>query len=152
LLFGSFLGITSAQVVVLLVVTVVVLGVLAWCGRPLLFASVDPLVATARGLPVRWLSTAFLVLLGATVAEVSQITGSLLVFALLVMPAATAQALSVRPRTSLVLSVVVALAITWLGLSAAFYSVYPIGFYVTSIGFVVYVVALFGSRARVRLA
>jgi zinc/manganese transport system permease protein len=74
------------------------------------------------------------------------------VFALLVMPAATAQALSARPRTSLVLSVVVALAITWLGLSAAFYSVYPIGFYVTSIGFVVYVAALLGSRARVRFA
>ncbi|HEX5120378.1 MAG TPA: metal ABC transporter permease [Pseudonocardiaceae bacterium] len=152
LLFGSFLGITRAQVVVLLVVTVVVLGVLAWCGRPLLFASVDPLVATARGVPERWLSVAFLVLLGATVAEVSQITGSLLVFALLVMPAATAQALSARPRTSLVLSVVVALAITWLGLSAAFYSVYPIGFYVTSIGFVVYVAALLGGRARVRTA
>lgn len=152
LLFGSFLGITGTQVLVLLVVTVVVLGVLAWCGRPLLFASVDPLVATARGVPVRWLSIAFLVLLGATVAEVSQITGSLLVFALLVMPAATAQALSARPGTSLVLSVVVAMVITWLGLGAAYYTVYPIGFYVTTIGFAGYVLAMLGSRARLRLA
>jgi zinc/manganese transport system permease protein len=152
LLFGSFLGITSGQVVVLLVVTVVVLGVLAWCGRPLLFASLDPLVATARGVPTRWLSVVFLVLLGATVAEVSQITGSLLVFALLVMPAAAAQAVSARPATSLVLSVVVALVITWLGLGAAYYTVYPIGFHVTTIGFVVYVVAVFGGRARVRFA
>ena len=152
LLFGSFLGITGAQVVVLLVVTVVVLGVLAWCGRPLLFASVDPLVATARGVPVRWLSVAFLVLLGATVAEVSQITGSLLVFALLVMPAATAQALAARPGTSLVLSVVVATVITWLGLGAAYYTPYPIGFTVTTIGLAGYLLALLGSRVRLRLA
>lgn len=146
LLFGSFLGITGGQVVILLVVTVVVLAAVAFVGRPLLFASVDPLVAQARGVPVRWLSVAFLVLLGAAVAEVSQITGSLLVFALLVMPAATAQALSARPATSLVLSVVVALVITWVGLGIAYFSVYPIGFYVTTIGFGLYVLAVVARR------
>jgi zinc/manganese transport system permease protein len=150
LLFGSFLGITSGQVGVLLGVTVVVLVIVALIGRPLLFASVDPLVATARGVPVRLLSVAFLVLLGATVAEVSQITGSLLVFALLVMPAATAQALSARPVVSLVSAVLLALLITWLGLAFAYYSVYPIGFYVTGIGFVLYVAAVLGGRLRGR--
>jgi zinc/manganese transport system permease protein len=148
LLFGSFLGITDGQVVILLVVTVVVLAAVVVVGRPLLFASVDPLVAAARGVPVRGLSTAFLVLLGAAVAEVSQITGSLLVFALLVMPAATAQALSARPATSLVVSVVVALGITWLGLGAAYFSVYPIGFFVTTIGFACYAAAVSGGRLR----
>jgi zinc/manganese transport system permease protein len=146
LLFGSFLGITSGQVVVLVVVTVAVLAVVAVVGRPLLFASVDPLVAAARGVPVRALSFAFLVLLGAVVAEVSQITGSLLVFALLVMPAATAQALSARPATSLAVSVLVAVVITWLGLGAAYFSVYPIGFYVTTFGFGCYVLATAGRR------
>lgn len=150
LLFGSFLGITSGQVGVLLAATVVVLVIVAVVGRPLLFASVDPLVATARGVPVRLLSVAFLVLLGATVAEVSQITGSLLVFALLVMPAATAQALSARPVTSLVLSVLLALLVTWLGLGFAYYSVYPIGFYVTGIGFVLYALAVLAGRLRAR--
>jgi zinc/manganese transport system permease protein len=148
LLFGSFLGITDGQVVILLVVTAVVLAVAAAIGRPLLFASVDPVVADARGLPVRALSVAFLVLLGVTVAEVSEITGSLLVFALLVMPAATAQALSARPATSLVLSVVIAVAVTWLGLGAAYFSVYPIGFFVTTIGFAAYLLALPAARGR----
>lgn len=148
LLFGSFLGITDGQVVVLLVVTAVVLAVAAVIGRPLLFASVDPIVADARGLPVRTLSVVFLVLLGAAVAEVSAITGSLLVFALLVMPAATAQALSARPATSLALSVVLAIVITWLGLGAAYFSVYPIGFFVTTIGFACYLLAMLATRGR----
>jgi zinc/manganese transport system permease protein len=148
LLFGTFLGITEGQVIVLLVVTVVVLVVMAVAGRPLLFASVDPIVAAARGVPVRALSIAFLVLLGAAVAEASQITGTLLVFALLVMPAATAQALTARPALSLGLSVAIAIAVTWLGLGVAYYSVYPIGFFVTTIAFVPYVLAQLLHRGR----
>ena len=141
LLFGTFLGITDTEVVLLLVVTVVVVAVLAVLGRPLLFASVDPVVAEARAIPVRLVSTAFLVLLGAAVAEASQITGTLLVFALLVMPAAAAQTLTARPLLSLALTVVIALLVTWVGLSAAYYSVYPIGFFVSTVAFAVYVVA-----------
>jgi zinc/manganese transport system permease protein len=149
LLFGTFLGITDAQVVVLLGVTAIVLAVVAALGRPLLFASVDPSVAAARGVPVRALSTGFLVLLGAAVAEASQITGTLLVFALLVMPAATAQTLTANPARSLVLSVAIAVAATWLGLGAAYYSVYPIGFFVTTIAFVPYALAQL-TRLRAR--
>lgn len=141
LLFGTFLGVTSTQVVVLGAVTIAVLVVLAVIGRPLLFASVDPIVAQARGVPVRLLSTVFLVLLGAAVAEASQITGSLLVFALLVMPAATAQALTARPGLGLALSVLIGIAVTWLGLGVAYYSVYPIGFYVTTFAFAAFVLS-----------
>src|SRR6266516_4827764 len=93
LLFGAVFGITSAQVGLLAVVAVPVLAVLALIGRPLLFASVDPDVARARGVPSRVLDTVFLLLLGAAAAEVSQVTGALLVFALLVLPPATAQLL-----------------------------------------------------------
>lgn len=155
LLFGTFLGVTDSQVIILLVVTGIVLAVLALLGRPLLFASVDPIVAEARGVPVRLLSIAFLVLLGAAVAEASQITGTLLVFALLVMPAATAQALTARPALSLALAVVIGVAVTWLGLGIAYYSVYPIGFFVTTIAFVPYALAQLlrrGRRARRRHA
>jgi zinc/manganese transport system permease protein len=152
LLFGTFLGIVNAQVVVLLIVTLVVLAVLAVLGRPLLFVSVDPLVAEARGVPVRAVSTAFLVLLGVAVAEASQITGTLLVFALLVMPAATAQALTARPALSLLLSVVIALVVTWVGLGAAYFSVYPIGFFVSTLAFAVYLVGrLAGSLDRLHI-
>ena len=146
LLFGSFLGITSAQVLVLLAVAVAALAVLALVGRPLLFASADPDVAAARGVPVRLLAAVHLVLLGAAAAEVGQITGSLLVFALLVMPAATAQTLTARPALGLALSVLLALAATWLGLVAAYYSPYPIGFYVSTFAFGGYVLARSGRR------
>ncbi|MCW2860585.1 MAG: ABC-type transporter, integral rane subunit, partial [Actinoallomurus sp.] len=79
LLFGSFLGITTGQVSLLAGVALTALTILAVVGRPLLFASVDPDVAAARGVPVRALSVTFLVLLGVAVAETAQITGALLV-------------------------------------------------------------------------
>jgi len=144
LLFGSFLGITTDQVVMLTIVAALALGVLAVIGRPLLFASVDENVATGRGVPVRALSVAFLVPLGTANAEASQITGTLLVFALLVMPAAAAQQLTARPATSLALSVLIAITVTWTGLIAAYYSPYPIGFYVTTFAFDVHVLARTG--------
>jgi zinc/manganese transport system permease protein len=97
--------------------------------------------------PVRALGTLFLVLLGAAAAEVGQITGSLLVFALLVMPAATAQTLTARPAVSLALSVVIAVAVTWTGLITAYFSPYPIGFYVSTFAFGAYVLARAGRLA-----
>ncbi|MBS2962876.1 metal ABC transporter permease [Actinocrinis puniceicyclus] len=141
LLFGTILGITSGDVLVLAAVAVAVLAVLAVIGRALLFASVDPGVARARGVPVRLLGAVFLVLLGAATAEVSQITGSLLVFALLVMPAATAQLITARPATSLLLTVLIGFAVTWAGFGFAFFTAYPIGFYITTFAFGTYVLA-----------
>ena len=148
LLFGSFLGITTGQVALLGAVGLGVIAVLAVIGRPLLFASVDPDVAAAKGVAVRGLSIAFLVLLGAATAETAQITGALLVFALLMMPAATAQRLTPRPVASLVLTVVIGWAVTWAGLIAAYYSPYPIGFYVTTFAFAAYLAAHLAAHAR----
>jgi zinc/manganese transport system permease protein len=142
LLFGTFLGISDRQVVVLLAVAIVVMGVLGAIARPLFFATIDNDVAHARGLPVRLLSIAFLVLLGCAAAEVSQITGALLVFALLVMPAASAQQLTAAPALSFALTIVLAVLITWLGLAVAYFSVYPVGFFVTSFGMAVFVVSV----------
>src|SRR5438045_154743 len=83
----------------------------------------------------------FLLVLGLSVAETSQITGALLVFALLVTPAATAQLITSRPGLGVAISVLVAVLVTWLGLAAAFFSTYPVGFYVTSLAFGLYLVA-----------
>jgi zinc/manganese transport system permease protein len=141
LLFGTFLGIGDDQVLVLGGIAAVVLTLLAAVARPLLFASVDAEIARASGVPVRALSVGFLLLLGLAVAATSQITGALLVFALLVTPAATAQLLTSRPALSLALSVAIALVVTWLGLAVAYFSIYPVGFYVTSISFGLYVLA-----------
>ncbi|HXR11534.1 MAG TPA: metal ABC transporter permease [Gaiellaceae bacterium] len=141
LLFGTFLGITSGQVLVLLAVAAATMLVVGLAARPLLFASVDPDVARAGGVPVGLLGVGFLLVLGLSVAETSQITGALLVFALLVTPAATAHRITARPLLGVVLSVALALAVTWLGLALAYFSIYPVGFYVTSLSFAVYVLA-----------
>ena len=150
LLFGTFLGISDGQVTTLVVVASVTLVLLAIGGRPLLFASVDGDVARAAGVPAGLLSLGFLLLLGLAVAATSQITGALLVFALLVAPAAAAQRLTARPLPGLVLSAAIALAVTWVGLGLAYYSIYPPGFYITSLAFAVFVLAHVVDRMRAR--
>jgi zinc/manganese transport system permease protein len=140
LLFGDFLGITRAQVLVLAAVAMAALIFFGVVGRPLLFASVDERVAAASGVPVRGLALAFLLFLGLAVAATAQITGVLLVFALLVAPAATAQLITARIGWSLVLTVVLGVAITWAGLALAYFYDYPVGFYITSVAFGVYVI------------
>jgi zinc/manganese transport system permease protein len=139
LLFGTFLGITTSQVLVLLAIAAAAVLVVGATARPLIFASVDPDVARAAGVPVLPLGFGFLLVLGLSVAATSQITGALLVFALLVTPAATAHRITSRPALGIALSVAIALAVTWLGLALAYFSVYPVGFYVTSLSFALYV-------------
>lgn len=151
LLFGTFLGISDRQVIILLIVAAVVLAILAAIARPLFFATVDNDVAQARGIPVRLLSIGYLVLLGCAAAEVSQITGALLVFALLVMPAASAQQLTARPASSFALTIALAILITWLGLGVAYFSVYPVGFFVTTFGMAVFVLSVIIRNVAARL-
>jgi zinc/manganese transport system permease protein len=141
LLFGTIIGVSDNQVLTLLIAGVSCLAVLAALGRPLLFSSVDPAVARARGVPVRLVAAAFLMLLGVAAAGTSQVTGSLLVFALLVAPAATAARLTARPALGLSLSVLIALVVTWVGEGIAFFSPYPIGFWVSSLAFAVFLLA-----------
>jgi zinc/manganese transport system permease protein len=150
LLFGTFLGVTDDQVLVLGAVAAAALATLAVIGRPLLFSSVDPAVAAARGVPVGLVSAVFLVTLAVAVAEISQITGALLVFALLVMPPAAAQQLTSRPAAGLVLSVAIGLVVAWLGVGIAYFSAYPTGFFITTFGFIAYVAAVGSARARGR--
>jgi zinc/manganese transport system permease protein len=152
LLFGTFLGITAGQVQTLLWIAIAALLALAAIGRPLLFASVDGAVARAAGVPTRLLDFAFLLLLGLAVAATAEITGALLVFSLLVTPAASAQQLTTRPGWGLALSVLVALAVTWVGLTIAFFSPYPVGFWVTSLSFGFYVLVRLGAGAARRRA
>ena len=140
-LFGSFLGVTRGDVILLAVTALVALGLLAIVGRPLLFASVDPQVAEAAGVPVGALSLTYLMLLGCAVAEASQFTGVLLVLALVVVPAATASVLTARPSAGLALSVGFALCTVWGGLAAAYFTDRPVGFWVTTLGFAGYVLA-----------
>jgi zinc/manganese transport system permease protein len=150
LLFGSFLGVSDGQVVVLVTVAAVVVAAMAVLGRPLLFSGVDEAVAAARGVPARAVGTAFLLLLGVTAAEASQVTGVLLVFALLVMPAAAAQQVTCRPGPGTALAAAIGVGTVWLGLGAAFYSTLPVGFTITTAGFAAYVAAAGGRAAITR--
>jgi zinc/manganese transport system permease protein len=148
LLFGTFLGITQGQVLGLLVVALVAIAVLAVIGRPLLFASVDRDGARAGGVPVTALDVAFLIVLGLSIAATSQITGALLSFSLLIAPPAAAQRLTRSPGRGLLLSVVLGVLTVWLALAFAYFTVYPVGFYVTTIAILVYAVAWLAGRGR----
>ncbi|MGB8390187.1 metal ABC transporter permease, partial [Mycobacterium sp.] len=148
LLFGTIAGVSSQQLHVLLIAALVCLIVLAAIGRPLLWASIDPDAAAVNGVPIRLVAGLFLVVLGAAAAGASQITGSLLVFALLVAPPAAAFHFTARPAMGIAISVLIAVAVTWVGIGCAFYSPYPIGFWVSSLAFGIYLLAA-GYRASV---
>jgi zinc/manganese transport system permease protein len=151
LLFGDLFGVSDGEVLLLAAVATGALGALVVMGRPLLFASLDADVAAARGVPVRAVSLAFLLVLGLAVAATSQVTGVLLVFALLVAPAASAQALTARPLASVLLTVALGLLVVWLGLGIAYFSVYPAGFFIATVAFAIYVLARLLAHVRVRV-
>jgi zinc/manganese transport system permease protein len=150
-LFGTILGITDRDVIIALVTAVVCLAILAVIGRPLLFASIDADVADAKGVPVRLLSIVFLVLVAVAVAQTVQVVGTLLIFALLVAPGAAAQRLTPRPYLGLALTVALALVFTWAGLAVAYFSNYPVGFFITTFAFATYlgIRAVTGAKRRV---
>jgi zinc/manganese transport system permease protein len=139
-LFGTILGISDRDVQLTLAVAVVSLVVLVVIGRPLIFATVDPDVAEARGVNVQMLSIGFLVVLALAVAISVQIVGTLLIFALLVAPGASALQLTARPGRALALSIVLSLAFTWFGLALAYFTDLPVGFFITSLAFTTYVI------------
>jgi zinc/manganese transport system permease protein len=141
LLFGSILGVTTGEVTTLLVVGPAVVAFFAVVGRPLLYSSVDEPIARAGGVPVRGLHVAYLVVLGLTVAATVQVTGFLLVFALLVAPAAAARELTPRLALGLALTVVIGLVVVWVGLGLAYFTDDPAGFWVTTVAFAIYVAA-----------
>lgn len=139
ILFGTILGISQDDV---LLTTLVCLGVIIIMGilfRPLLFSSFDPRVAEARGVPIRLLAVLFLVLVAIVISVSVQVVGALLVFTLLVGPAATAMRIVRRPLVAILLAAVLGVCYVWLGiLLAAANGVWPVSFYIATISFAVY--------------
>jgi len=119
-LFGSIFGISAATATFAALLAAALIAVLLLIARPLLFASLDPAVATARGVPVRLLGPGFLALLGATAGEASQAVGALLLVGLIAAPAAAAQRLTNQPWRALALSGALAVAALWAGLALAY--------------------------------
>ena len=144
LLFGNVLGVDSSALVNLVALAGLSLIALALIGRPLVFASLQADLAEARGVPLRFVSAAFLGIAAAAVAECAQIVGVLLVFTLMVGPAAAAMNLSRRLPLAIALSAGLALAEAWGGLTLAFYTDWPTSFWITALSGLVF----FGAAAR----
>ncbi len=142
LLFGNILGIDAATVWTLLLLGIVAIAALAVIARPLLFASLQPELAEAKGVSLRLLSVLFLAIVALAVAECVQIVGVLLVFALMVGPAAAAQSVTTRFWSGIVLSVALALSEAWLGLVLAFTTDWPTSFWITALSGGVYLAAV----------
>jgi zinc/manganese transport system permease protein len=140
ILFGSIFSVTRGDILISLISGLLALLALTLLFRPLLFASIDPEVAQARGVPVRFLSIIFLLLVAITVSQAVQIVGVLLVFALLVAPAATAQRLAHAPLAAVGLSVILGLAFTWSGLLLACVGRWPVSFYIAALSALTYLI------------
>jgi ABC-type Mn2+/Zn2+ transport systems, permease components len=138
-LFGNVLGISDSDVSIIIWSTLVIVLVLACFGRPLFFASIDPVVATTRRVPVRALALLYLILLSIEVAVAVQVIGVLLIFSLLVTPAAIAQQVTTRPGVAVLIAVVLALLFVWIGLAIGYVTPYPVGFFITTLAFATYV-------------
>lgn len=147
-LFGSILTVTRSDVLITLGCGIAILLLMALLFRPLLFASIDPQVAEARGVPVRLLSIVFMLLLAITVAEAVQVVGVLLVFALLIAPAASAVRLTNRPFRAIALAIAMGLLFTWGGLVLAFIGHFPVSFYISLLAALTYFVSVRISRFR----
>ncbi len=148
LLFGNILGVDATTVWTLLALGSVGVVALAVISRPLLFASLQPELAEAKGVSLRLLSVLFLAIVALAVAECAQIVGVLLVFALMVGPAAAAQQITSRFAAGIVVAVLFALAEAWLGLTLAFYTDWPASFWITALSSGVYLLAVLASGLR----
>lgn len=147
LLFGSIVGVGDGQLRDLAIVAAIVVAGIAVLYRPLLFSSVDPEIAAARGVPLRLLSVAIFLLLALTTAEAIQVVGVLLVLTLVITPAAAAQRLTGRPGVALVLSVAIALTATEGGILLSLAQPWPTSFFISAISFAVYLAARIASRS-----
>ena len=152
ILFGQIFGITSQDVALTFVAGLATVALVIAVYRPLLFATLDEEVAEAKGVPVRGLSIAFMVVLAIAVSEAVQVVGVLLIFALIVAPAAIAERFTTRPSRGVLLAAILAVLFTWAGLTIAYYLPYPVGFFITTIAFWSYILARVLSEVIARRA
>jgi zinc/manganese transport system permease protein len=143
ILFGTITGVTRTDVLLLVGIGIATLVALGFIYRPLTFATVDPEVAEARGVPVRGLAIAFLLIMAAAVAEAVQVVGVLLILTLLITPGAAAERLTAKPGRAMAYSVGIAMFCVLGGILLALASDVPVSVYVTSLSFICYLVARF---------
>lgn len=148
LLTGQIVGVGYSGLLMLVVVSMVVGAVLAVTYRPMLFATVDPDVAEARGVPVRALGIVFAALVGLTAAQGVQIVGALLVMSLLITPAAAAARITSSPARAIALSIVFAEIAAIGGIMLSLAPGVPISVFVTMIAVAIYLLCRLVGRYR----
>lgn len=141
ILFGTITGVSRVDVALLVAIGVATLVALAFIYRPLMFATVDPEVAEARGVPVRLLTVVFLVITAAAVSEAIQVVGVLLILTLLIAPGATAERLTPRPGQATLYSIAIAIFCTIGGIVLSLITNAPVSVFVTTLSFGSYLVA-----------
>jgi zinc/manganese transport system permease protein len=142
ILFGNLLGVDVETLWALLALAVVALGALALLSRPLVFATLAPELAEAKGVSLRLVSILFLAVVAIAVAEAAQVVGVLLVFALMVGPAAAALRLTTRLAPGVALAVVLAFSETWAGIGLAYATDWPSTFWIVLASCLVYFVSV----------
>lgn len=148
LLFGNVLAVDHAMIATLAVLGVLTLAALAAIMRPLIFASLQPELAEAKGVSLRFMSTTFLAIVALAVSACAQIVGVLMVFTLMVGPAATAQRVTTGLWSGLVLSAVLALAEAWVGIATAYYTDWPVSFCIALLSALAYFATFGVPRPR----
>lgn len=143
ILFGDLLGVSVRAIILMSILSVLSLLFLGIIARPLLFASLEPELAEAKGVSLLWMSMSIFVITAVAVTITSQVVGILLVFTLLIGPAAIAQQWSQQFWNGVWLSVLIAVLTVWLGIIFAYFSDWPISFWISAIIFVVYLLSYF---------
>jgi zinc/manganese transport system permease protein len=138
LLFGEVLGVSSSELVPIAAIGAVAIVAILLMYRPLMFSSVMPDVAEARGVHGGRMEVAFLLVVALTTTMAVPVVGALLIFSLLISPAAAARSFTSNPFTAMTLSVVIALGTVWVAIALSYLSNLPIGFFVGSLGVVNY--------------
>jgi zinc/manganese transport system permease protein len=130
LLFGEVFGVSSTEVVPILVLGIVTIGAIAVMFRPLMLTSAMPEVADARGVSTRRFELAFLVVMALATSMTIPVVGALLMFSLMIGPAAAARSVTARPGVAVALSVAIALVTVWVGIVLSYHTNWPLGFFV----------------------
>ncbi len=150
LLFGEILGISSSDVLITLIAGIITISAMAFIFRKLLFTSLDEDVAKAKGISILGMNITFMLLIALATSIAVQVVGVLLIFALMVTPAAIAELIAKRPGQGLLISVIVSLMVTWFGLFISFYLPYPVSFFITSSVFLLYLMVRIKQKYLVK--
>lgn len=139
ILFGNLLGVSSHEIKLMFGLLIISLVVLSVITRPLLFASLEPELAEAKGVSLFWMAIIFVSIMAIAVILASQVVGVILVFTLLIGPAAIAVQWTHRFWSGITVSAILAVVIVWVGISLAYFTDWPISFWISGLVFAIYI-------------